>query len=89
MPKCKSFEPSSEDLERAGEAFQLEFVCFGRQLERLEPNDFLPRYNRLRFKLSCRSQYNARPLFVTVRRNGSKIGADNYWIFREFSGWLG
>jgi hypothetical protein len=79
MPKHKSFEPSSEDLDRAGEAFQLEFVSFGGELERLEPNDFLPRYNRVRFKLRCRSHYNARPLFVTVRRHGSKIGAENYY----------
>jgi hypothetical protein len=79
MPKLESFEPTSEDLEGAAQAFQLELVSFVRELVRLEPNDLLPRYNRVRFRVHCRSSYSARPLFVTVRRHGSKLGADNYY----------
>ena len=79
MNQRESFEPTSEDLEQAREAFEVQFVSFKRELEKLEPSDFLPRHNRVRFRIRCRSPYKARPLFVTVRRHGSKIGADNYY----------
>lgn len=79
LPKLKNFEPTPEDLERAGQAFQLELLSFMQELVRLEPSDQLPRYNRVRFNVRCRSPYGVRPLFVTVRRHGSKIGADNYY----------
>ena len=85
MTQRKPYEPTSEDLALAREAFEVELVSFKRELEKLDPTDFLPRYNRLKLKIRCRAPYSTRPLFVTVRRHGSKITTQNFYTVPFFT----
>lgn len=75
----KSFEPSAEALCIAQKAFDVVLVSFDRKLVKLDPKEFLLRYNRLRINLSCRVPHTERPVFLTVRRHGSKIGKENFY----------
>jgi len=86
MCTFKPHEPTVQDLLLGREAYEVMLVSFSHTLEKLEPNDFLPRYNRVSFKIRCRSAYHHRPLFLTVRRHGSKIGADNFYTVPFFAG---
>ncbi len=78
-------EPSAEQLASAHRAFGVALISFGPDLERLEPGEFLPRYHRLKFKVLCRSAYAPRPLYLTVRRVGSRIDADNFYTVPFFA----
>ena len=83
-PPIKSFEPSAEALRIALEAFDVVLVSFDRELEKLDPKEFLPRYNRLRISLSCRAPHTERPVFLTIRRHDSKIGKENFYTVPFF-----
>ena len=77
-------EPTAELLRRASEAYDVDILSFDRKLEKLASTDFLPRYNRLRIKIRCRVPHAERPLYLTVRRHGSKIGAENFYTVPFF-----
>ena len=85
MTALKAHEPTTEELTLAREAFEVVLISFSRKLERLEPSDFLARYHRLKFKIRCRAAFISRPLFLTVRRNGSKIAGDNFYTVPFFA----
>jgi hypothetical protein len=85
MPHCEPHEPTSEELNLAREAFEVELVSFKRELEKLDASEFLPRYNRLKLKILCRAPYKTRPLFLTVRRHGSKIATQNFYTVPFFA----
>jgi hypothetical protein len=74
-----SHEPSSSQLERLRESAAVTLVGFDRQLVRLYPDDFLPRYNRITMEFHNKSDSSIPMLFVTVHRDGSKIGANNFY----------
>jgi hypothetical protein len=79
-------EPTNEELALAARAFEIRLVSFSRTLEKLEPTDYLPRYNRLILRIQCCGAYSPRPLFVTVRRHGSTLGSENYYTVPFFAG---
>jgi len=83
-PPLKSFEPSAEALRIAREALDVVLASFDRKLEKLDPKELLPRYNRLRISLSCRAPHTERPVFLTVRRHGSKVGRENFYTVPFF-----
>ena len=72
-------EPTAEALTRAGAAFRLELVSFDPVARRLSPEEFLPRYHCIRFRLVCCGRFDERPLFLVVRRPGSKLGPANFY----------
>ncbi|HEV7924272.1 MAG TPA: hypothetical protein VGR14_02885 [Verrucomicrobiae bacterium] len=74
-----SHEPSPSQLERLRESVTVTLVGFDRTLARLYPDDLLRRYNRVEVELHNRSDNSITMLFVTVHRDGSKIGADNFY----------
>jgi hypothetical protein len=84
--KLEANEPTNRKLALAYQAFEVKLISFSRELEKLEPSDFLPRHNRIKLKIRCRAIFDSRPLFVTVRRHGSKIGADNFYTVPFFAG---
>ena len=85
MIALEAHEPKAEELAFAHQAFDVALISFGRELERLEPGEFLPRYHRLKFKIRCRAAYAPRPLYLTVRRGGSKIGQENFYTVPFFA----
>src|SRR5215468_4442496 len=86
MSRVQTHEPSADTLRSACDAYEVHLLSFNRELVKLEPKDFLPRYNRLRFTIRCRAPFTERPLFLTVRRRGSKLGAENFYTVPFFAG---
>jgi hypothetical protein len=86
MAAVDSHEPTVAELAAAHDAFDITLLSFSRVLETLEPTDSLPRYNRVEFKIRCRTAYEHRPLFLTVRRHGSQIRDDNFYTIPFFLG---
>ena len=74
-----SHEPSPEHLERLHESILITLVDYDRQLVRLYPDNFLPRYNRITVEFRNQSDSYTTMLFVTVHRDGSTIGVDNFY----------
>jgi len=74
-----SHEPSPSQLEQLRESVAVALVRFDRELARLYPDDFLPRYNRITAEFQNRSDTPIARLFITVHRDGSKIGAENFY----------
>jgi hypothetical protein len=72
-------EPSPSRLEELREAIAVTLVSFDRKLERLYPADMLPRYNRITVDFHNRSAGPIAILLVTVHRDGSKLGAENFY----------
>jgi hypothetical protein len=85
MPLTENHEPTATQLASAHDAFEIKLLGFSRVLEALEATDLLPRYNRVEFKIRCRVTYEPRPLFLTVRRHGSKIRDDNFYTVPFFA----
>ena len=85
MSAHEGHEPTEEELTLAHEAFEVALVSFRPELEKLDASDFLPRYHRVKFKIRCLASYNRRPIFLTVRRGGSKIGAENFYTVPFFA----
>ncbi|MGC3990225.1 MAG: hypothetical protein QM796_11195 [Chthoniobacteraceae bacterium] len=85
MPPAKNHEPTSTELAAAHDAFDITVLGFSRVLETLEPSEVLPRYNRIEFMIRCRAPYEPRPLFLTIRRHGSEIQADNFYTVPFFA----
>jgi hypothetical protein len=86
MKPLKAHEPAAEELALAHRAYDVALVSFNREPEKLESSELLPRYNRVKLKIRCRSTYSRRPLFLTVRRHGSKIGTENFYTVPFFAG---
>lgn len=57
---------------------EISLVSFDTELEKLDKDDFLPRYNRLVVTIKNNSSDTIDDLVLTVTRTGSKIGADNF-----------
>ncbi|MBM3132037.1 MAG: hypothetical protein FJZ95_03265 [Chloroflexi bacterium] len=81
MKKAKTIEYPEEAFDQALDSFSVSLLSFDNVLEQLEPDDFLPRYNRITIFLSYRNQYSYPILWLKVFRTGSKIGADNFYSF--------
>ena len=60
-------------------AFKVELKAYDKQLQRPPDgaSDFLPRYNRLVFRLEKTRSVGIKIITIKVRRAGSKIGQDN------------
>ena len=84
MSKIEEHEPTEEMLHAASDAHRVELVSYNRTLEKLEPKDFLRRYNRLRIKVQRLSDYPNSLIYLTVRRHRSKIGAENFYTVPFF-----
>ncbi len=78
MTPLEPHEPTPDGLARAHLAFEVTLISFSRELHRLEPNEVAARYHCLKFRIRCRSTCDSRPLFLTVRRGSSDIGAENF-----------
>jgi hypothetical protein len=78
MTPLEAHEPTAEGLALAHLAFEVAPISFSQELHRLEPNEVMARYHCLKFRIRCRSTYDARPLFLTVRRGDSDIGTENF-----------
>jgi hypothetical protein len=74
-----SHEPSPSDLEQMFESVSVKLIGFDRELVRLYPSDFLPRYNRITIELQNRTKASIVKLFLTVHRDGSEIGEKNFY----------
>jgi hypothetical protein len=74
-----SHEPSSSQLEQLRESITITLVNYDRQFVRLYPDDLLPRYNRITVEFHNQSGSDLTMLFVTVHRDGSTIGIDNFY----------
>ena len=66
-------------MEELAQSVTVKLVGFDRQLERLYPNDFLPRYHRITVEFQNRSDSAIEMLFITVHRCGSKLGIENFY----------
>jgi hypothetical protein len=75
----KPHEPSPSQLEELRQAVSVALVGYDRNLERLYPADVLTRYNRITADFHNQSASSVAMLFVTVHRDGSKIGAANFY----------
>jgi hypothetical protein len=51
---------------------------FQKELAKLDPDDFLPRFNKIVLTIENESTRTIDDLLLTVTRTGSKIGPDNY-----------
>ncbi|MGB8296843.1 MAG: hypothetical protein WCG85_15550 [Polyangia bacterium] len=72
-------EPSASQLEKFIALVGVELVSFDPGLVRLYPNDSLPRYNRIVADFDNRSSDPFGLLFVTVHRDGSSLGPENFY----------
>jgi hypothetical protein len=79
MPRHETFEPTEDELRSAFDTCSVETLSFERELEKLDSADFLPRYNRIRIRFSLGSSPRRLPLYLTVRRHGSKLGDENFY----------
>jgi hypothetical protein len=85
MIAIDAHEPTADQLVRARGAFEVSLLSFSRSLEKLDQSDFLPRYHRLALRIRCREAIDTRPLYLTVRRSGSKIAAENFYTVPFFA----
>jgi hypothetical protein len=74
-----SHEPSSSQLEELSKAVSVTLAGYDGNLVRLYPADVLPRYNRITADFHNQSSSSIAMLFVTIHRDGSKIGAENFY----------
>ena len=72
-------EPSTSQLEKLIALVGVKLVSFDRGLVRLYPNDLLPRYNWIVADFDNRSPDPFGLLFVTVHRDGSSFGPENFY----------
>jgi hypothetical protein len=85
MTKIGEHEPTEADLASAISAHRIAILSFDREPTKLHTSDFLPRYNRLRIAITRTEPYPSSLLFLTVRRHGSKIGAENFYTVPMFA----
>lgn len=71
---------SAELLEKLSMSVVATMVGYDPRLVKLYPKDFLARYNRITVDLKNLSEHSFDLIFVTVHREGSKIGDDNYYV---------
>jgi hypothetical protein len=57
---------------------EIKLISFDTELVKLDKGDFLPRYNRLVLTIENHSADTIDDVILTVKRMGSKIGADNF-----------
>jgi len=88
MSALDAHEPSDAALRRARSAFEVTLTAFDREKVKIEASGLLSRYNRLTLRVRCVAPHGERPLFLTVRRTGSKIGAENFYTVPFFAGEL-
>jgi hypothetical protein len=74
-----SHEPSPSHLEELRKAVSVTLFSYDRNFVRLYPADVLPRYNRITADFHNQSSSSIAKLFVTIHRDGSKIGAENFY----------
>lgn len=74
-----SHEPSASQLDGLRERVSITLIHFDKKLARLYPDDFLPRYNRITVDVRNQSDTPIVTLFVTIHRDGSRIGSDNFY----------
>jgi hypothetical protein len=79
MRITNAYSPTEEELVQSAAAHRLKLVAFSLELERLEPTDMLPRYNRCRVIVEKIAEFLPEIIFVTVRRQGSKLGSENFY----------
>ena|ERR1022692_260551 len=79
MRITNAYSPTEEELVQSAAAHRLKLVTFSLKLERLEPTDMLPRYNRCRVIVEKVAEFLPEIIFVTVRRQGSKLGSENFY----------
>lgn len=72
-------EPDSAELRELTQRLAVEILECDRQLMRLDKDEFLPRYNRLLLVFHNHSDAVPKRVFITVHRDGSRIGPENYY----------
>jgi hypothetical protein len=85
MSALEAHEPSAAALNRGRSAFEVMLTAFDSERVKIEASELLPRYNRMSLRLRCLARHDERPLFLTVRRTGSKIGAENFYTVPFFA----
>jgi hypothetical protein len=73
------WEPSPVHLEELRQSVSVALVEFERRLVRLYADDFLPRYNQITAEFKNLTESPIATLFLTVHRDGSKLGAENFY----------
>src|SRR6516225_7013218 len=72
-------EPSPDVLAQLCGAISVTLVGYTKELVRLHPDELLPRYNRVTADFYNKSASPAASIFVTISRDGSKIGGENFY----------
>jgi hypothetical protein len=70
-----------EICEAARASHKLKLLKFNTELEYFNPEDGLPRYNRITIELTRTGIYDFPLLTLFIRRHGSRIGHDNCFSF--------
>ena len=75
----KLTEPDSAELIALSEGLSVAFLSYDPKLVRLDAIELLARYNRITLDFHNHSDTTPDRVFITVHRDGSKIGADNFY----------
>ena len=74
------FQKDEKDqLAEIARGVSITLLRYDKELKRIKPEDFLPRYNELDLKITNGTNSDLSQLIVTVRRTGTKIADDNYY----------
>lgn len=79
--KTESLRFDSDVFESSRSSFSVKVLEWSHTLEKLDEEDFLPRYNRVTVSLEKKKEYQHRHLLLSVYRTGTSLGEKNYYSF--------
>lgn len=79
--KTESLRFDSDVFELSKSSFSVAVLEWSNELEKLDQEEPLPRYNRIKVSLEKRKEYPHRYLLLSVHRTGSSLGEKNYYSF--------